>query len=116
MPGTILKKAVLPPPSQVADLVCQLDRKLQGNLPILDVLLAVDGARGPLVSYFSNHLKSRVEAMALTLKVLNLLVAKYHFHARSEAVFSRPFGLIVDPANGCNLACQVAFTLSIQKR
>jgi MoaA/NifB/PqqE/SkfB family radical SAM enzyme len=85
--------------------VCHLDETLTGNPPVLDVLLAVDAAREPLVSYLNNHLKSRVGAKVLTLKVLNLLVAKYHFQARSEAVFSRPFGLIVDPANGCNLSC-----------
>jgi len=43
--------------------------------------------------------------MALTVKVLNLLLAKYHFVARSTFLVSRPFGLIVDPSIGCNLAC-----------
>ena len=105
MPGSILRKRVLSPLSRVADLVRHLDEKLQGNPPIPNVLLAVDAARGSLVSYLNTHLKSRIQAKALTLKILNLLIAKYHFHARSEAVFSRPFGLIVDPANGCNLPC-----------
>ncbi|HEV1287347.1 MAG TPA: radical SAM protein, partial [Bryobacteraceae bacterium] len=81
-----------------------LEGKLQGS-PLLDVLTAVDAAKGPLADQLEGLLKSRVGAKALALKALNLLVAKYHFQARSETLFSRPFGLLVDPANGCNLAC-----------
>jgi MoaA/NifB/PqqE/SkfB family radical SAM enzyme len=44
-------------------------------------------------------------AEALTLKVLNLFLARYHFQARSASLLSRPFGLIVDPSNVCQLAC-----------
>jgi MoaA/NifB/PqqE/SkfB family radical SAM enzyme len=44
-------------------------------------------------------------AQALTLKILNICLAKYHFLARSAAVLSRPFGLVVDPSDMCQLAC-----------
>ena len=44
-------------------------------------------------------------AQALTLKILNLCLAKYHFRARSTALLSRPFGLVVDPSDMCQLAC-----------
>jgi MoaA/NifB/PqqE/SkfB family radical SAM enzyme len=44
-------------------------------------------------------------AEALTLKILNLLLARYHFEARSVQVLSRPFGLVIDPSNVCRLAC-----------
>jgi len=44
-------------------------------------------------------------AEALTLKVLNLFLARYHFQARSACLLSRPFGLVVDPSNACQLAC-----------
>jgi len=44
-------------------------------------------------------------AEALTLKVLNLLLARHHFRARSTSLLSRPFGLVVDPSNVCQLAC-----------
>jgi MoaA/NifB/PqqE/SkfB family radical SAM enzyme len=53
-------------------------------------------------------LRSRFEApqaQALTLKILNICLAKYHFHARSTAVLSRPYGLVVDPSDMCQLAC-----------
>jgi MoaA/NifB/PqqE/SkfB family radical SAM enzyme len=44
-------------------------------------------------------------AEALTLKVLNLFLGRYHFKARSTSLLSRPFGLVVDPTNVCQLAC-----------
>jgi MoaA/NifB/PqqE/SkfB family radical SAM enzyme len=44
-------------------------------------------------------------AQAVTLKILNLFLARFHFRARSSSVLSRPFGLVVDPSNMCQLAC-----------
>ncbi|MEO8661015.1 MAG: radical SAM/SPASM domain-containing protein [Bryobacteraceae bacterium] len=44
-------------------------------------------------------------AQALTLKLLNICTSKYHFHARDSTLLSRPFGLVVDPSNVCELAC-----------
>lgn len=44
-------------------------------------------------------------AEALALKILNLLLARHHFQARSTSLLSRPFGLVVDPSNVCQLAC-----------
>ncbi len=44
-------------------------------------------------------------AQALALKILNLCLARYHFHARHTSVLSRPFGLVIDPSNMCELAC-----------
>jgi MoaA/NifB/PqqE/SkfB family radical SAM enzyme len=44
-------------------------------------------------------------AQALTVKILNLFLARYHLRARSSTVLSRPFGLVIDPSNVCRLAC-----------
>ncbi len=44
-------------------------------------------------------------ARALTVKILNLFLARHHLHARSAFVSSRPFGLVIDPSNLCQLAC-----------
>ena len=44
-------------------------------------------------------------AQAVTLKILNLFLARFHFKARSSSVLSRPFGLVIDPSNMCQLAC-----------
>jgi len=46
-----------------------------------------------------------VAAQAVTLKVLNLCLTRYHLQARDAAVLSRPFGLIIDPSDMCQLAC-----------
>src|SRR5580692_1320055 len=104
MPGT-LTKSLSPLSSLFADLVSHLDHNLKAGSPVLDVLTAVDAARGPLLEHLEGELNSPASGKALTLKILNLLLAKYHFQARSEYLYSRPFGLIVDPSNGCNLAC-----------
>ena len=48
---------------------------------------------------------SSVEAQALTLKILNLWLARHHFRARDALLLSHPFGIVVDPSNVCQLAC-----------
>jgi MoaA/NifB/PqqE/SkfB family radical SAM enzyme len=45
------------------------------------------------------------ESKALTLKICNLLLARHHARHRSTRVTSRPFGLVLDPSNMCQLAC-----------
>jgi MoaA/NifB/PqqE/SkfB family radical SAM enzyme len=42
---------------------------------------------------------------ALTLKILNICLARYHFKARSASLLSRPIGIVIDPSNMCQLAC-----------
>ncbi len=44
-------------------------------------------------------------AEALTLKILNLFLTRYHLESRSGSVLSRPFGLVMDTSNACQLAC-----------
>src|ERR1700726_3483694 len=44
-------------------------------------------------------------AQALTITILNILLAQHHLRARSTNVLSRPIGIIVDPSNMCQLAC-----------
>ena len=48
---------------------------------------------------------SQVEAQALTLKILNLFMTGHHLRARDNAILSRPFGIVVDPSNVCQLSC-----------
>ncbi len=48
---------------------------------------------------------SPAEAQALTLKILNIWLARHHLRARDTELLSRPFGLVVDPSNVCQLAC-----------
>jgi hypothetical protein len=75
---------------------------LQGIGPILRIL---DASRHAMQDYFRDHTQSEIAAQALTLKSLNLCLAKYHFLRRDSVLLSKPYGLIVDPINSCNLAC-----------
>jgi MoaA/NifB/PqqE/SkfB family radical SAM enzyme len=54
------------------------------------------------------HLSERFTppvAQALTVKILNLFLARHHLRTRNSSVLSRPFGLVIDPSNVCQLAC-----------
>ena len=89
----------------LTDVLSDIDLELQQRAPLKVVLRVLEAAREPLSLAFREGLGASVAAKALTLKVLNLLLAKYHFRERSRVLLSHPPGLIVDPANGCNLAC-----------
>lgn len=104
--GAFLKKIVpLAPATRVAALVSELDRLFARDPSLIDWLRAVDAAREKLAGPLRESLKSDIAAKAVAVKILNLLVAKFHLRARSKRLYSKPFGLIVDPSNGCNLAC-----------
>ena len=44
-------------------------------------------------------------AKAFTVKILNLFRARHQMRTRASSVLSRPFGLVIDPSNVCELAC-----------
>jgi MoaA/NifB/PqqE/SkfB family radical SAM enzyme len=73
-----------------------------GIRPLLEIL---DRNKPALCTHFEDRLGSAFAAKALTVKVLNLCAARYHFQARSATLVSQPYGLEVDPINNCNLAC-----------
>src|SRR5579884_609002 len=66
---------------------------------------ALDAARPELAAILQPRLGSPVAAKAVSLKLLNLLLAKYHFQARSAELASKPSGLVVDASIAYNLAC-----------
>lgn len=113
MPGFLRQTKVFSPLGRIVprsrralpEILSDITGKIRHRASLQVVLDAADAARTPLSVYFRDLLKQEIAAKALTLKVLNLLLARYHFQSRSEALRSRPFGLVVDPANGCNLAC-----------
>src|SRR4051812_45922385 len=65
----------------------------------------VEATKRALFGFLRGEFDDSVVAKALTVKVVNLLLAKRYFLARSERVGSRPLGLVIDPSNGCNLSC-----------
>ena len=85
------------------------DARLHDILGSLEVELregrSAEVSKKRLFEFFHKHYGSPVVAKAITIKVLNLCLAKHHFLTRSTELQSRPFGLIIDPSNGCNLAC-----------
>ena len=86
------------------DVVRDVGEQVCRRAPASEVLPALDAAREPI----RRRLRQRLEdssAAALTLKLQNLLLAKHHFLRRDTRLISRPLGLLVDPSNGCNLAC-----------
>jgi MoaA/NifB/PqqE/SkfB family radical SAM enzyme len=89
----------------IHELICAIDHKIRGQESIEQVLGSLDAARQPLWGYLRRGAGSPLAAKALTLKVLNLMLAKRELLARSTSPLSRPYGLMVDPSNGCNLAC-----------
>jgi MoaA/NifB/PqqE/SkfB family radical SAM enzyme len=99
----------LPPPlvasTWIQGILSAIDEQLSREANIRGVLRLLDNHKRELFYRFRNHLESACAAKALTLKVLNLCLAKHQFQERSVTLASRPFGLLVDPCNGCNLAC-----------
>ena len=89
----------------IHELISAIDQKVRGQESIEELVSCLDAARQPLWGYFRRGPRSPLAAKALTLKVLNLMLAKRELLARSTTPLSRPYGLMVDPSNGCNLAC-----------
>ena len=89
----------------IYDLISAIDRKILAQKPIQEIAACLDAARQPLLGYLRDIPGSPVAAKALALKILNLQLAKCEFLARRTTLLSRPYGLLVDPSNGCNLAC-----------
>lgn len=81
-----------------------IDRRLEACRSAQEAAEAIEGAKPGLYA----NLRARfpiVPAQALTTRILNLLLARFHFRARDAWLGSRPIGLVVDPSNTCRLAC-----------
>ena len=89
----------------ISAILADVDREISTRRGIGPVLQSIDRHRASLYNYLHQRVGSSVAAKALTVKVLNLCVARYHFLTRSTTLMSRPYGLEVDPINNCNLAC-----------
>jgi MoaA/NifB/PqqE/SkfB family radical SAM enzyme len=82
----------------------RVDQELQHCLSTSAAIEILSRAKPDLCVRLRTRFPSPL-AEALTLKVLNLCLARYHFRVRSASLLSRPFGLVVDPSNVCQLAC-----------
>ncbi len=66
---------------------------------------ALTAARPRVFELAYEHLGDVAAAKALTVKILNLALARHEVSSRALTPLSRPFGLTLDPANGCHLHC-----------
>jgi MoaA/NifB/PqqE/SkfB family radical SAM enzyme len=82
-----------------------VNARVRQRAPANETLCALDAARESVRRTLRHRLADAPTATALTLKLFNLVLAKHHFLARDTRLISRPLGLLVDPSNGCNLAC-----------
>jgi MoaA/NifB/PqqE/SkfB family radical SAM enzyme len=103
--ASVPEKPNVPAHTTVERILRSIDQQTAQHANLGGLLRSLDGGKPNLFSCFHRHMNSAVAAKALTLKVLNLCLTKYHFLRRSGTLLSKPFGLLVDPCNSCHLAC-----------
>lgn len=81
-----------------------IDAKITTTTSTRDILATLDQWQAPLYKSLADSVAPLV-AKALTSKIQNLFLSKYHFLTRGTSLLSSPYGLIVDPMNACQLAC-----------
>jgi MoaA/NifB/PqqE/SkfB family radical SAM enzyme len=82
----------------------KLDRDLRQCTTSRGAVALLEASKAELHVRLRTRFQATV-AQALALKILNICLGQYHFHARSATLLSRPAGLVVDPSNVCQLAC-----------
>ncbi|HYW44379.1 MAG TPA: radical SAM protein [Bryobacteraceae bacterium] len=92
-------------PGMLFEVLSGIEKAIVGRAHVHGILEVLEASRRPMYDCLDRHFQSPIVAKAVTLKILNLCLAKYHFLERSATLLSRPFGLNIDPANACNLAC-----------
>jgi MoaA/NifB/PqqE/SkfB family radical SAM enzyme len=95
------------PPAEdhVQTILSDIDQAIGQRVPLHPFLALLDQSKPALSGRLHAHFDSPTVSKAVTLKLLNLCLAKYHFRMRHTRLRSSPFGLLVDPSNVCNLAC-----------
>lgn len=58
-----------------------------------------------MLKILKNIFKWEEVSKLFVLKIFNLLLLKYQFLRKHSTLIAKPFGLLVDPFNGCNLHC-----------
>ncbi len=85
-------------------LLSRIDREVRQCRRADSTVAVLENSKASLYACLCGRFDAPV-AQVLTLKILNLFLARFHFEARSASLVSRPFGLVVDPSNVCQLAC-----------
>ena len=86
-------------------ILAAIDEAIDHRLPVEPFFEILDRSKLLLFNRLHGHFNSSTVSKAVTIKLLNLCLAKYHLRMRHTRLRSSPFGLQVDPSNVCNLAC-----------
>jgi MoaA/NifB/PqqE/SkfB family radical SAM enzyme len=70
-----------------------------------DVRAALAAGRRSLFLSLDSVFEHTAAAQLVTLKILNGVLARWHFQRRDVKLWSKPMRLVVDPSNSCNLTC-----------
>ena len=81
-----------------------IDRELERCQPPDSTTSILERSKSGLFALLRERFTPLV-AQAFTVKILNLFLARHHLRTRSASLLSRPFGLVIDPSNMCQLAC-----------
>jgi len=82
-----------------------IDERVYNESKFIKFLSFISAYHEILENLLKAYFKSKHICSLVTLKILNLLVLKYQFIRQHPFLIAKPFGLIVDPSNGCNLHC-----------
>lgn len=81
-----------------------IDTSLHGVSQSDDAVDLLQSAKDPFFELLRRRF-DETTAQALTIKTLNILLAKFQFRARHSHLVANPIGLVVDPSNVCQLGC-----------
>src|SRR5262245_46242241 len=84
---------------RVQGILQRLEEAIHERVALAAFLKLLDSSQPRLFHALAEQIAPVVAAKSLTLKILNLCLAKYHFLARSTTVLARPFGLNIDPSD-----------------
>lgn len=84
-------------------LSCVDEATLNGDSEIF--FRKIDTNKKLLYKSIKNNYLDETFSKLLTLKIINLIVLKYHYYHKHTTLTSRPFHLMVDPSNSCQLHC-----------
>ncbi len=86
------------------ELLRTLDAALRGETSCRRAIGKLQPAKSALFELLRGR-HGETPARLLTIKSLNILLAKYQFEARHSRLAANPVGLVVDPSNVCQLGC-----------
>lgn len=89
----------------VGDALGDLQRSIPDIASKRAYLARADAAQARIAEGLAQVYPSLAFSQLLALRLVNLVVARYHFHHRHSTLASRPIQLMADPVNNCHLSC-----------